>query len=284
MLSSLKYFKMKKTNSLSELQFLAKTLRIDVIKMLNKAGSGHPAAALGLAEIFTALYFNFLNHNPKNPHWEKRDRLILSPGHVCPIRYAAMAESGYFPKEELETLRKLGSRLQGHPCRQDLPGIELATASLGQGLGAAVGMALAAKHKKENHHIFCITSDGEHDEGSTWEAINAASKYQLNNLINIIDRNKIQISGNTESIWPLEPLKEKYKAFGWKVLEINGHDFKQIVDALEKAKQSKDKPTCIIAQVTPGKGVSFMENNYQWHGKAPNLDEMNKALKELNKK
>jgi transketolase len=272
---------MKKLTNLKQLQSTANFIRQDIIRMLAAAGSGHPGGSLGLADIFTALYFNVLNHEPKHPNWEKRDRLILSPGHVCPVRYAAMARAGYFPVEELKTLRKMGSRLQGHPSRQDLPGIELATASLGQGLGAAVGMALAAKLKKEKHFVYCITSDGEHDEGSTWEAINAAHKYKLNHLVNIIDRNNIQISGYTHEVWPLEPLKEKYLAFGWKVIEINGHDFEQILSAVKEAKRSEDKPVCIIAYTVPGKGVSFMENQYHWHGKAPNADEAERALEGL---
>lgn len=274
---------MKRLTSIPKLKEKANQLRKEILIMLNRAGSGHPASALGLADIFTALYFNILNHDPKNPNWDQRERLILSPGHVVPIRYAAMAESGYFPKEELKTLRKLNSRLQGHPSRVDLPGLELSTASLGQGLGVAVGMALAARLKKQKHKIFCITSDGEHDEGSTWEAINAAHKYKLNNLINIIDRNNIQISGFTQNVWPLESLKEKYQSFGWKVIEINGHDFREIISAVKEAKKSKDKPTCIIAHTLPGKRVSFMENDYHWHGKTPNDEEMKKALEELNR-
>ena len=251
--------------------------------MLNQAGSGHTAGPLGLAEIFTALYFNVLKHNPKQPNWELRDRLILSPGHVCPIRYMVMAHAGYFPVKELSTLRKFGSRLQGHPSRLDLPGLEFSTASLGQGLGMAVGMALAAKLKKQNHKIFCITSDGEHDEGSTWEAVTAAHKYKLDNPINIIDRNNIQISGFTHEVWPLEPLKEKYLAHGWKVFEVNGHDFKQMISTLEKVKKVKNQPVCVISYNTPGKGVSFFENNYHWHGKTPNNEELQKALAELQK-
>ena len=193
--------------SIKDLQLIANTIRQDIIRMLFAAGSGHPAGSLGLADIFTALYFNVMHHNPANPHWEQRDRLILSNGHVCPVRYATMARAGYFPISELATLRKLGSKLQGHPSRLDLPGVELATASLGQGLGVAVGIALAGKLKKQSHKIFCVSSDGEHDEGSTWEAIMAASKYKLDNLVNIIDRNNIQISGFTHDVWPLEPLK-----------------------------------------------------------------------------
>lgn len=273
---------MKKITNLKELQLIANQLRQDVIVMLYQAGSGHSAGSLGLAEIFTAFYFNLLKHKPNLPSWKKRDRLILSPGHVCPIRYAAMARSRYFPLVELSRLRKLGSRLQGHPSRIDLPALELSTASLGQGLGVAIGMALAARLNKQNHTIYCITSDGEHDEGSTWEAINAAHKYQLTNLINIIDRNKIQLSGNTEEIWPLEPLKEKYKAYGWEVFEIDGHDFRQIFSAVKKAKEA-EKPACIIARTIPGKGISFMENQFAWHGKAPNKEEAVHALLELGK-
>ncbi len=272
---------MKKLYKTKDLQLQANLIRQDLIQMLNVAGSGHTAGPLGLADVFTALYFNLLKHDPKHPQWEQRDRLILSPGHVCPIRYTTMAHAGYFPVRELLTFRKLGTRLHGHPSRQDLPGIELATASLGQGLGVAVGMALAAKLKKQKHKIFCITSDGEHDEGSTWEAINAAHKYKLNNLINIIDRNNIQISGFTHEIWPLEPLKEKYLSYGWKVFEINGHDFKQIISTVKKAEKVKNQPICIISYNTPGKGVSFFENDYHWHGKTPNEEETRKALKEL---
>ncbi len=269
--------------SIKELQLQANSIRQDLITMLSAAGSGHSAGPLGLVDIFTALYFSILNHNPKNPNWEKRDRLILSPGHVCPVRYATMANAGYFPRKELITLRKLGSRLQGHPSRMDLPGIELATASLGQGLGVAVGMALAGKLKKLSHKVFCVTSDGEHDEGSTWEAINAAHKYQLDNLINIIDRNDIQISGFTHDVWPLEPLKAKYEAFGWKVFEIDGHNFKQLLSVFKQAEKVKNRPVCIIAKTIPGKGVSFMENSYHWHGKTPNAEEAKKALEELEK-
>jgi len=272
---------MKKISNLRELQLEANQIRQDIIRMLSTSGSGHTAGPLGLADLFTALYFNLLKHDPKRPHWEKRDRLVLSPGHVCPVMYVTLAHAGYFPLKELGTLRKLGTRLQGHPSRLDLPGIELSTASLGQGLGAAVGMALAAKVKKQKHKVFCITSDGEHDEGSTWEAVNAAHKYKLDHLINIIDRNNIQISGFTHEIWSLEPLKEKYESYGWKVFEINGHDFQQIISTIKKAQKFKEKPVCIISYNTPGKGVSFMENDYHWHGKAPNKEETQKALKEL---
>lgn len=269
--------------SIKDLQLIANTIRQDIIRMLFAAGSGHPAGSLGLADIFTALYFNVMHHNPANPHWEQRDRLILSNGHVCPVRYATMARAGYFPISELATLRKLGSKLQGHPSRLDLPGVELATASLGQGLGVAVGIALAGKLKKQSHKIFCVSSDGEHDEGSTWEAIMAASKYKLDNLVNIIDRNNIQISGFTHDVWPLEPLKAKYEAFGWKVFEVDGHNFKQLLSVFKQTEKVKNRPVCIIAKTIPGKGVSFMENSYHWHGKTPSAEEAKKALAELEK-
>ena len=271
-----------KVNSIKELKSIAVNIREDIITMLNAAGSGHSAGPLGLVEVFTALYFNILKHNPKNPNWEKRDRLILSNGHVCPVRYAAMAEAGYFPKKELLTLRKLGSRLQGHPDKLVLPGLELSSASLGQGLGVAVGMALGARLKGEKQKVYCVSSDGEHDEGSTWEAINAAQKYKLNNLINIVDRNNIQISGFTENIWPLESLKKKYEAFNWKVLEVDGNNLEQVIKVLKKAQKAK-APVCVIANIIPGKGVSFMENKYEWHGKTPNKEEMERALAEIRK-
>lgn len=271
-----------KLTRFKDLRLMANQIRQDIIFMLYRAGSGHSAGSLGMADIFTAFYFNVLKHNPQKPLWKNRDRLILSNGHICPARYAAMARSGYFSFQELKTLRKLNSRLQGHPSSVDLPALETSSGSLGHGLGIAVGMALAARLNKQNHTVYCITSDGEHDEGSTWEAVNAAQKYKLNNLINVIDRNNIQISGYTQDVWPLEPLKEKYQAFNWKVLEINAHDFKQILSAIKKAK-TIHQPVCIIAHNTPGKGVSFMENKYQWHGKAPDKEQAIQALIELSR-
>ncbi|MBW3004574.1 transketolase [Candidatus Woesearchaeota archaeon] len=271
---------MKKLTSVKDLKLMANTIRQDIIRMLVKAGSGHSAGPLGMADVFTALYFNILNQDPKKPLSDKRDRLILSNGHICPVRYAAMARAGYFPVKELSTLRKYRSRLQGHPSRRNFPALEAATGSLGQGVGIAVGMALAAKLDKKKHFIYCVTSDGEHDEGSTWEAINAASKYKLDNLIFILDRNHIQICGFTKNVWPLESIKAKYKAFNWNVIVINGHDFNQILNANNKAKKSK-KPVIIIANVIPGKGVSFMENKYEWHGKAPDEKQAEQALSEL---
>jgi transketolase len=233
-----------------------------------------------MADIFAALYFKILKHNPKKPLWDARDRLILSNGHICPVRYAAMARAGYFPVSELKTLRKFKSRLQGHPSRQNYPALEAATGSLGQGVCIAVGMALAAKLDRKKHTVFCVTSDGEHNEGSTWEAINAAHKYKLDNLVFILDRNRIQISGKTKDVWPLEPLKEKYLAFNWQVMQVDGHNIQDIVKILTAAKKSK-KPCLVIANVMPGKGVRFMEGKYEWHGKAPNKEEAAKALKQL---
>ncbi len=270
-----------KYNNTRKLEEIATTLRQDVIKMLAHAGSGHTAGPLGLADIFSALYFNVLKHNPKKPKWEQRDRLCLSCGHVVPIRYAAMARAGYFPVAKLMTLRKLGSPLQGHPSYQDMPALEHSSGPLGQGVSVAVGMALAAKMKKQKHFVYCITSDGEHDEGETWEAILCAAKYKLDNLIFILDRNMIQIDGFTEKIMPLKNLHAKYSDFGWHVLHLDGNNMKEVLDAFTKAKKLKGKPKVMICHTVPGKGVSFMENKWEWHGKAPSADEAKKALEEL---
>lgn len=268
--------------SKEKLKQKAKQIRIEILKMLANAGSGHPGGALGLADIFSVLYFGkILKYNPKKPLWEGRDRLILSNGHTCPVLYAAMALSGYFKIEELKTLRQLNSRLQGHPSRLDLPGIETAAGSLGQGLSLAVGKALALKLKKSKNFVFCVTSDGEHDEGSTWEAIMAANKYKLNNLINIVDRNFIQIDNNTEKIMPLGDLAAKYRQFGWQVYEIDGHNYTQIITSFKKAKKNKNKPLCIMTHNIPGKGVKFMEGKPEWHGRAPSAEQLEKALNEL---
>lgn len=272
---------MKKITDLKKLKEKANLIRQDIIKALVKAGSGHSAGPLDMADIFSALYFNILNHNPKKPNWKDRDRLVLSCGHICPVRYVAMAHTGYFPKKELFTLRKLGTRLQGHPHNLSLPGLETTGGPLGQGLSQAIGMALAAKLDKKKYWIYCITSDGEHDEGQTWEAIMFAGNYKLNNLINIIDRNNIQIDGYTESVMPLEPLKNKYEAFNWHVIEIDGHNIEEFIDAVNQAKAIYEKPTVIIAHTIPGKGVDFMEYKYEWHGKPPTPEEAKKALHEL---
>lgn len=264
-----------------KLEETANLIRQDIIKMLLEAGSGHSAGPLGMADIFTALYFNILNHDSKKPDWEDRDRLILSNGHICPVRYAAMAHAGYFPITELKTLRKLGSRLQGHPHRGALPGIETTSGPLGSGLSQASGLALAGRLDKASWRVICLMSDGEQEEGNTWEAAMLAGKYKLNNLTALMDRNNIQIDGFTEDIMPLEPLRDKYEAFNWHVIEIDGHNMEEIIDAFSQAKAIFEKPTLIIAHTIPGKGVDFMENKFEWHGKPPNKEEAEEALKQL---
>jgi len=270
-------------NNLKKLKLIANTIRQDVLRMLFEAKSGHSAGSIGLADIFTALYFNVLYHTPKNPDWPDRDRLVLSNGHVCPVMYAAMANAGYFPKEELLTLRKLGSRLQGHPHRGMLPGIENSSGPLGQGLSQALGMAIVAKTERKKWRVYCVLSDGEHQEGQTWEAAMLAGKYRLGNLTAIIDRNNIQIDGHTEEICPLEPFAEKYRSFGWHVIDVDGHNIKKIIDACEESRAIYEKPTVIIAHTIPGKAISFMEFLTEWHGKPPKKEDLDTALSELEK-
>ena len=256
-----------------ELELTANEARQLLIEMLTEAGSGHTAGPLGMADIFPATYFHALNHDPKNPDWEERDRLILSNGHITPIRYVVMAMAGYFPVEELKTLRKFGTRLQGHPEREKLPGVETTSGPLGSGLGQACGIAYAARmdEKSASRRIrtYCFMSDGEQEVGNTWESVMFAGKYKLNNLTAALDRNNIQIDGMTENIMPLEPLRAKYEAFNWHVLEVDGHNIEQFVDATEQAKAIYEKPTVIIAHTIPGKGVDFMEFDYLWHGNPP---------------
>lgn len=266
---------------IKELEEKANEIRESIIETLLEAGSGHSAGPLGMADIFTAFYFHILNHDPKKPNWEDRDRLILSNGHICPVRYVTMAHAGYFPKKELLTLRKLNSRLQGHPHRSALPGVETTSGPLGSGLGQSVGVALAAKLDNKKYRTYCLMSDGELNAGNTWESAMFAGKNRLNNITAVIDRNNIQIDGYTEDIMPLEPLKDKFESFGWHVLEINGHNIEDIVDAVDEAKAIYEKPTVIIAHTIPGKGVSFMERDYTWHGKPPKKEEADIALKEL---
>ncbi len=266
---------------LTELELKANEARELLMPTLLEAGSGHSAGPLGMADIFTAFYFHILKHDPKNPDWADRDRLVLSNGHICPIRYVSMAQAGYFPIEELKTLRKLNSRLQGHPHRTALPGVETTSGPLGEGLSQGIGIALAGKLDKKNYYTYVLTSDGEHEEGNTWEAAMFAGKLKLNNLIQVIDRNNIQIDGYTESIMPLEPLKDKYEAFNWHVLEVDGHNIRQFVDAIGQAQAIYEKPTVIIAHTIAGKGVAFMEKDFTWHGKPPNKEEAAKALNEL---
>ena len=250
--------------------------------MLEAAGSGHSAGPLGLADIFTALYFDILKHDPKKPDWAERDVLLLSNGHCVPVRYAAMAEAGYFPKSELTTLRKLGSRLQGHPERNRLPGLEGTSGPLGCGLSQACGMALAMRIDGQlQRRIYCVMGDGELDEGNVWEAAMLAPKYGLNAITAIIDRNNIQIDGPTEVVMPLEDLKKKWEAFGWHVIEINGNDMEAIIDACAMAKAITEKPVCILAYTIPGKGVDFMEYDFHWHGVPPNHEQAVEALNKL---
>lgn len=259
----------------------AKQIREDVIKMLLEAGSGHSAGSLGTADIFTALYFHVLRRDPKNPDWEYRDRFVLSNAHICPALYATLAHAGYYPKEEMMTLRKYGSRLQGHPHRGLLPGLEASGGPLGQGISVAVGMALADKMDGKRTRVYCMLGDGEHDEGQVWEALIFAGKNRLNNLTVIVDRNNIQIDGFTEDVMPMEPLIDKYRAFGWHVLEVNGHNIMQIIEAFEEATTIYEKPTIVIGHTIPGKGVDFMEFKPEWHGKPPNKKEAERALEEL---
>ncbi len=266
---------------LKYLEEKANEIRQDIVKMLLEAKSGHSAGSLGMADVFVALYFHVLNHNPKKPNWPERDRVILSNGHICPVLYATLAHAGYFKLEELKTLRKFGSRLQGHPHRGSIAGIETTSGPLGSGLSQAIGMALASKLDKKKNRIFCLMSDGEHNEGNTWEAIMFAGKNRLSNLTAIIDRNNIQIDGFTEEVMPLDSLRDKYEAFNWHVLEIDGHNISEVVAALYEAKAIYEKPTVIIAHTIAGKGVSFMEKNYLWHGMPPNNDQAKEALKEL---
>ena len=263
-----------------KLKKISRQLRINVIEMISEAGSGHPAGSLGMADIFTALYFEVMKHQPLKPKWLNRDYLLLSNGHICPILYASLAQAGYFKKTELRTLRLLNSRLQGHPHFDNLPGIENTSGPLGQGLSQACGLALALKMDQKTNRVYCLMSDGEQQEGQTWEAYQLGAKYCLNNITAIIDRNFIQIGGNTEQIMPLENLVEKIKSFGWKVYKIDGHDFKQILKSL-RAAQNDGRPSVIIANTIPGKGVSFMENKSEWHGKAPSEKQAQQAIVEL---
>lgn len=259
----------------------AEAIRETILDMLVQAGSGHTAGPLGMSDLFSALYFRVLKHDPKNPDWEERDYLVLSNGHTAPVRYSAMAHAGYFPIEECLTLRKFGSRLQGHPERTKLPGLETTSGPLGSGLSQASGMALALSMDRKKNRVYCMMSDGEQQEGNTWEAVLFASKYRLGNLTAIMDRNFIQIDGMTEDVMPLDSLKAKYEAFGWEVLEIDGHNMEAIVDACEEAKAIVEKPTLIIARTIPGKGVPEIEYDYRWHGKPPTKEEAVRFMKEL---
>ena len=262
----------------------ARDVRVSIIEMLVEAGSGHPGGALGMADIFVALFFQILKHDPTNPLWEERDRLVISNGHICPVYYAALAHAGYFPLEELKTLRKFGSRLQGHPDRRFLPFLETSSGPLGLGLSQAVGMCLADKMDNGRHsskQFYCIVSDGELQEGNIWEGAMLGAKEQLQNLTVIIDKNNIQVEGIVENIMPMEPLRQKWESFNWHTQTIDGHNFQAIIDATDEAQAVIDKPSVIIANTISGKGVSFMEKDFKWHGRAPSKEEGEEAIKEL---
>ncbi len=259
----------------------AADIRATIVEMLVAAGSGHTAGPLGMADIFAAFYFHILTHDPKHPDWEGRDRIILSNGHITPVRYAAMAHAGYFPVEECMTLRKFGSRLQGHPERTKLPGVETTSGPLGSGLGQAAGIAYGARMDKKKFRTYCLMSDGEQDAGNTWEGAMFAGVNKLSNLTAVIDRNNIQINGMTEEVMPLENLRAKYEAFNWHVLEVNGHNIQEFVNAVEQAQAIYEKPTVIIAHTIPGKGVKEIEFDYTWHGKPPSKEEAKRFLHEL---
>ncbi|HLD79951.1 MAG TPA: transketolase [Candidatus Nanoarchaeia archaeon] len=271
----------KKVTDLKQLKLLANQIRQDLIEALVSAGSGHTAGPLGMADVFTALYFNVIKHNPKYPFWEERDRVVLSNGHICPVIYSTMANVGYFPRTELKTLRHFGTRLQGHPHRSSLPGLETTSGPLGSGLSQAAGMAYAFQMDKKKNKVYCLMSDGEQEAGQTWEAAMFAGKNKLRNLVGIIDRNNIQIDGHTEDIMPLEPLADKYRAFNWHVIEIDANNIQAVIDACNEAATIYEKPTLIMAHNIPGKGVSFMENDFLWHGKPPTAEQAKVALAEL---
>jgi transketolase len=271
-----------KINDSAALTLLSKEMRKDIIRSLATAGSGHLGGSLDLADIFAVLYFHVLNHDPSNPSWEERDRLILSIGHVAPVLYTALAHAGYFPREELLTLRRLGSRLQGHPGREHgLPGLELSAGSLGQGLSVAVGMALAAKMDGKRWRVYTIHGDGELQEGAIWEGAMSAAHYKLDNLTALVDRNGVQIDGATSKVMGLEPLADKWRAFGWHVITCNGHDHEDIIKAYNRAVSIKGKPSVILARTVMGKGIRSIEGDHRWHGRAPTMEEAERFVREV---
>lgn len=267
--------------TIEDLQSKARTIRRHIVEMVAEAGSGHPGGSLSSADIVTALYFHVMNVDPEKPEWSERDRFVLSKGHAAPVLYAALAEKGFFPKEELLKLRKTGSILQGHPDMKVTPGLDMTTGSLGQGLSAANGMALSAKLDNKDYRVYVVMGDGEMEEGQIWEAAMAAAHYKLDNLTAFVDHNGLQIDGPITQVMSPESIQDKFKAFGWNVIDIDGHDMKQILEAVEKAKTVKGKPTVIVAKTVKGKGVSFMENQVGWHGKAPTLEQAKEALTTL---
>ncbi len=267
--------------SVEELKQMAATIRCDIIEMICTAGAGHPGGSLSATDIVTALYFRLMRLDPENPRWPDRDRFILSKGHACPVWYAALAERGFFDKSHLGTLRQLGSILQGHPDMNKAPGIDMTAGSLGQGLSVGVGMALAGKLQKKDYHVWVVVGDGESQEGSVWEAAMSAAKWKLDNITAILDRNNLQNDWHVDELMPIEPVADKWKAFGWHVVDIDGHDMDAIVPALEAARDRQGGPTLILARTVKGKGVSYMENVCEWHGKAPCQAEADKALDEI---
>jgi len=274
---------MEKTDDELKLKDISKNVRIKIMDLLHEAKSGHSGGSLGMADVFTVLFFNTLKHDPEKPDWEERDHMILSNGHICPLLYVELAESGYIKEKELMTLRKMGTRLQGHPSRTDFNLIETSTGPLGQGICVAAGMAKGFKMQNRPNRIYISSSDGEMEEGSSWEAIMFMARHRLDNVTMFIDRNYLQIGGDTEEIIGLDPLADKLKAFNWNVIEADGHVYSQIIKAFEQAKNTKGKPTVIIFRTMMGKGVSFMENKAEWHGKAPNDEEYAQAIEELNR-
>ncbi|NFG27533.1 transketolase [Clostridium botulinum] len=268
-------------NNKEKLQEISKLIRKDIVTMLTESASGHPGGSLSIADIMSVLFFNEMNIDPKNPKNPDRDRFVLSKGHAAPALYSALARRGYFNVEELSTLRKIGSRLQGHPNMNDLPGIDMSTGSLGQGISAAVGMALAGKLDNKNYRVYTILGDGELEEGQVWEASMSAAHYKLDNLTAFVDYNGLQIDGNISDVMNPAPIDKKFEAFGWNTLIIDGHDYDQILAAIEKAKNTKGQPTVIVCKTVKGKGVSFMENQAGWHGAAPSVEQRDQALKEI---
>jgi transketolase len=264
-----------------QLAIIAKQIRRDIIEMIHKAGSGHPGGSLSAADILAVLYFQVMKHDPKNPHWEERDRFYLSKGHACPVLYAALGEAGYFDRAEFLKLRKLGSMLQGHPHRLKTPGVEASSGSLGQGLSLSAGTALGFKMDQRPNRVYCLMGDGEIQEGQVWEAAMAAGHFKLDNLCAIVDYNNLQIDGQVESVMGLAPLAQKWRAFRWHVIDVNGHDVVSLARAFEEAGRTKGLPSLLLARTVKGKGVSFMENQAGWHGKAPSREEFEKAMKEL---
>ena len=264
-----------------ELEAKAKEIRRDIIEQVYRAGSGHPGGSLSIADILTVLYFDELNIDEKNPDWEERDRVVLSKGHAVPALYAVLSEKGYFPKEDLKKFRKIESNLQGHPNMNEVKGVDMSTGSLGQGVSIANGMAISAKLYKKSYRVYCILGDGEIEEGQVWEALMAAKKYKLDNLCVIVDNNNLQIDGTIEEVIGLDKLEEKFKSFGFSTISINGHNIEKIKQAFKVARKTKGKPTCIIAKTIKGKGVSFMENKAEWHGKAPSEEQYRQAIQEL---